>query len=140
MIESIRAAGTLSLLAALWAIAVPVAAQTVYRCGGSYSDEPCPGAAIVAAADPRSREQQLQTEAAALRDARTGQLMEQARLKTERQPAPTYIAPTRFDSSGGEQQTVKKLRKPELFIAVAPKRPGDAKAKGKKNSAKKAAA
>ena len=140
MIESIRAAGTLSLLAALCAIAVPAAAQTVYRCGGSYGDEPCTGAAIVATADPRSREQQSQTKEAALRDARTARLMEQERLKTERQPLQSFIAPAKFDSSGVEQQTVKKLRKPELFIAVAPKRPGDAKAKGKKNSAKKAAA
>lgn len=141
MIETIRAAGALSLLAALWGIAVPVAAQTVYRCGGSYSDEPCPGATIVSAADPRNPEQQAQTEAATLRDARTARLMEQARLKTERQPAQTFLAPTRFESSSVDPKTVGKLRKPELFTAIAPKKLGDAQAKGnKKKSSRKAAA
>ena len=141
MNKSMRPANKLIFLAAVWAFAVPVAAQTVYRCGGSYSDEPCPGAAIVPAADPRSREQQSQTDAATRRDARSARQLEQERLKIESQPAQTFIAPARFDWSSDQPRTSKKLRKPELFTAIAPKKPGDAPAKDKKKkTAKKAAA
>lgn len=141
MIKSMRPGSQLLMLAALWTFAMPLAAQTVYRCGGSYSDEPCPGAAIVPASDPRSREQQSQTDAATRRDARSARQLEQERLKLESQPAQTLIAPARFDWSSDEPRIAKKLRKPELFTAIAPKKPGAAPAKDKKKkTAKKASA
>ena len=34
----------------------PAAAQTIYRCGDSYSQQPCPGGKEVQADDPRSAE------------------------------------------------------------------------------------
>ena len=140
MTNSMQFASGLSMLAVLLALAAPVAAQTVYRCGGSYSDEPCPGAAIVAVADPRSREQQLQTTAATHRDARTARQLEQERLKIESRPLQSFIAPARFASASDEPGRAWKLGKPELFTAIAPKKPGDAPAKRKKKpTAKKAA-
>ena len=45
------------LCAGLFACAVPAAAQGVYRCGNTYSQQPCPGGKEVAVEDERSAAQ-----------------------------------------------------------------------------------
>lgn len=63
-------------------------AQTVYRCGDSYSQKPCAGGRAVDVEDPRSPTQREQARTAAQRDARTAQAMERDRLKAEAAAAP----------------------------------------------------
>lgn len=61
-----------------------VSAQTVYRCGDSYSTQPCDQAKPVTNADPRSPAQQQQAQANAARDGDLAQRMEQERLAREK--------------------------------------------------------
>lgn len=60
-----------------------VAAQTVYRCGNSYSESPCPQGTAVDVSDPRSAAQKRDSDTAAQRNARAADAMERARLKEE---------------------------------------------------------
>jgi hypothetical protein len=119
----------------------PAAAQSIYRCGDSYSQKPCPGGRLVPVDDVRSAAQGRQTTAAAQRDARTAEAMEKARLKEEANPAQAYIPPPRPENPLQEQGRTSgdaKSRKPAHFTAVAPKKPGEPQAKSKKKASKKA--
>ena len=55
-------------------------AQTVYRCGSSYADAPCPQAALVDAADPRSAAQRADAQRVAADEKRMADRMERERL------------------------------------------------------------
>ena len=116
------------LLVATWL--APAAAQNIYRCGDTYSQQPCPGGTVVEAQDERNAGQRSQTTLAAQRDAKVADAMEKARLKEEAKPAQAYIPPAI------EEAAARKLKKPAQFKAVAAKKPGDAPAKSKKTKAK----
>ena len=119
---------SLAVLLAAWL--APLAAQNVYRCGDSYSQQPCPGGTIIEAQDERSAGQRAQTSQAAQRDAKTADAMEKARLKEEAKPAQAYIPPAKKEAAAG------KLKKPGHFTAAAPKKPGDTPVKKKKTPPK----
>ena len=55
-------------------------AQTVYRCGSSYSEAPCPQATQVDAADPRSAAQRADAQRVVADEKRIGDQMERERL------------------------------------------------------------
>ena len=59
----------------------PAAGQTVYRCGDSYSQQPCPDARPVPAEDARTAAQRKESLQATQRDAQAAHRMEEARLK-----------------------------------------------------------
>jgi len=128
----------LLLLAA--ACVVPAAAQGIYRCGDSYSQQPCPGGSVVEAQDERSAVQRSQTSLAAERDAKTADAMGKARLKEEAKPVSAYI-PAKVESFPeapddiGNPPVASKAKKPAYFTAVAPRKPGDT---NKKKAKKKA--
>ncbi len=139
MIKQVHRAALLLALAALWA---PAQAQNVYRCGESYSNTPCPGAKVVPTDDARSPAQRAQTDAATRRDARSAQVLETERLKEEGKPAQAIIPAAKPEPAApGTDRTLSKAKakKPELFTAVVPKKPGEVKKK-KKNKAAKAPA
>ena len=138
MVNPIHIAAVVLAASAHWAAA---AADKIYRCGDTYSDQPCVGATMVPTPDPPTLAQREQTEAATRRDAKTADLMEKERLRLEGQPAQAMIPkpPPRPPTPVVDPpKTIKhKLRKPEYFSAVAPRKPGDTVAKKKK--ARKAA-
>ncbi|MDB5946158.1 MAG: hypothetical protein JWQ33_1184, partial [Ramlibacter sp.] len=112
-------------------------AQKVNRCGDSYSNQPCAGATVVPTDDPRSAAQRAATEAATQRDAKSASTLEKLRLKQESQPAQATVPAPRLElpEPVAERPAAKrKLKKPELFTAVEPRKPGDAAAKNKKSS------
>ena len=89
-------------------LVLPAAAQQkVWRCGNSYSNQPCDEARAVEVADPRTAAQRRDAERAALRDARLGAELESDReareaaarqqraagLHTARPPEPAASAP-----------------------------------------------
>jgi hypothetical protein len=120
--------------------ALPVAAQNVYRCGNSYSQQPCADGRLVAASDSRSASQKAQTDRAAKQDAKSAAAMEKARLKEEAKPAPVGLPPPKASEAQPAKKPASgaKLKKPEQFTAVAPGKPDDdAGAKPKKKKAKK---
>ena len=137
--RKISTTALLCIAAAGW-WAAPAAAQNIYRCGDSYSQQPCAGGKLVAASDSRTAGQKSQTDEATRRDAKSAEAMEKARLKEEAKPAPVGLPlpkaseaqPARKPASGA------KPKKPEHFTAIAPGSPDDATAKKKKKKKAKA--
>ena len=112
------------------------AAEDIYRCGDSYSQKPCPGGKVVQVEDARSASQRAQTSQAAQRDAKAADAMEKARLKEEGKPAQALLPPPKASEpppvQEGKTTAVAKAKKPAVFKAVAPKKPGDEPKKKKK--------
>jgi hypothetical protein len=130
----------LGLAASGWI--APAAAQTIYRCGNSYSQQPCPGGTLVPADDARSASQRSQTSRASERDAKAADAMEKARLKEEAKPAQVVMPPAKLEEVPQEERKTVvegKAKKPAHFTAVA-RKPGDTQVKKKKKKAKKKAA
>lgn len=119
----------------------PAVGEEIYRCGASYSQQPCPGGKLVPADDARSAEQGRQASLAAQRDAKAADAMEKARLKEEAKPVQGYIPARRADDAQEQEPPVKwaKGAKPAHFTAVAPRKPGESPARKKKAKKKKAA-
>ena len=135
----IKPVPTAVLLLALYAGSAQ--AQNVYRCGESYSTQPCPGATVVPTDDPRSAAQRAQADAATRRDAKSAAVLEKERLRQEGKPAPaTILAPATGDAPTDDRKAPQaRLKKPEVFTAVAPRKPGDSPVKKKKKKPAKPA-
>lgn len=67
----------------LWLACTAATAQTVYRCGNSYSQTPCPNGVALDVADPRTPAQRAEAAAAAARDTQTANALEKTRLAEE---------------------------------------------------------
>ena len=120
----------------------PAAAQTVYRCGDSYSQKPCAGGALVPTDDARSEAQRAQAREAAQRDGKAADAMQKARLKEEARPVQAYIPAPASQSAAEEKKpgAAVKPKKPQYFTAAAPRKPGEAAPKKKSKAKKKDAA
>jgi hypothetical protein len=88
-------------------LSVPAQAQTVYRCGNSYSQQPCPGASSLDASDSRTPEQRKAHEASIQHEKRTADALEKNRLKEE---AAAARAAERADQA--QRAADKAARKP----------------------------
>ena len=121
------------MLAVASAFCVPATAETIYRCGDSYSQKPCEGAKVLQADDARTSAQGSQTSAAAQRDAKVADAMEKARLKEEAKPAQVYIGQPKAVVATKEDKkpVMAKPKKPQFFSAVSP---GEPKKKKKKET------
>lgn len=77
---------TSALLLAIWlGLAQPASATSIYRCGNSFSQTPCPQAQVVELRDDRPRAADVQaTREAAARDARLAEDLARARERRER--------------------------------------------------------
>lgn len=110
------------------ACAAAAGAQPVYRCGSSYSQQPCPGGTAVAATDPGSGDA-ARARAAAKVDAQRAAAYEKARLAQEKQapkaivmaPPPSQAASAPKVAARPASKPAKKGGKPEHFTAVGPK-------------------
>jgi phage repressor protein C with HTH and peptisase S24 domain len=123
------------LLTLLGTYPLGAAAQTIYRCGDSYSQKPCPGGQTIQAADERTQAQKAQTDAAIQRDSRTAATLEKNRLQQEAtQARATTAAQHNAPQAAASNEPVKKStaskksRNPEYFTAR------DATEKKKKSS------
>lgn len=128
-----------TLILATLALAASAQAQTVYRCGSSYSQQPCPGGTPVAASDARTPADAARATRAAEADARRADAMEKARLAQERDAPRAIIigpqTPAVADAKPAKEGAKPKAGKLEQFTAVSPKPPGEAKKpKGKKKA------
>ena len=74
-------------------------AQVAYRCGNSYSQEPCPQARLVDVSDPRSASQRADALLLAAHDKQRSDEMAHARLAREaaekRAAKPTHAKPAK---------------------------------------------
>jgi hypothetical protein len=125
-----------SILIAITALTTVSAAETIYKCGTSYSQTPCAYGKILSIEDARDTQQKKVADTNTRRDAKLANDMERERLAQERAvgpvstqhethsktsggsviavvsaPAPTTITPKRIKS---------KSYKPSGFVAVVP--------------------
>jgi hypothetical protein len=115
-------------------------AQTVYRCGSSYSERPCTEGQALRVEDRKpSQEEAAAAAANAKRDAKLADSLEKERLAQEKAAAktPALLAPKEVAAPAPQMaaslpKASIKGRKPEQFKAVAPPKPGDTPAKPKK--------
>ena len=130
-----------SMLTAAWA-------QNTYKCGNSYSQQPCAGGSVVDTADSRTSAQKQAADQANQRTAQAAAAMEKARLQKDKadlqavspavKPAKPPVATASQPKDGRPAQ--KAAKKPKLsgtgeFKAQVPGEPGS---KDKKKAAKKA--
>ncbi len=129
--RAIQSALALSLAAA--SVAAP--AQAIYRCGDSYSQQPCAGGRAIEADPAPTAAERRQSAAATQRDARLADSLEKDRLRQEAQPGQLYIPPPKLDAAAEPHKWPEKkaTRKLDVFTASAPanKPPKDKKKKGK---------
>lgn len=92
-----------------------IAAQTVYKCGNSYSQLPCPNATVINA-DPRTSAQKTQADLATARDARNAAAMEKARLQQEKADlaANTPGAPAKAASASKPRKSELKKKSKKI--------------------------
>lgn len=130
----LRLPALLGLCSCLLAMAAPVSAQTVYRCGAdgrSYSQTPCPGGRTVDVDDSRTPEQQQEAQAAADRTARLGSALERERrmdeaLAARRSNAPGSLGPSRDDGDPAPSRALEVVphysnQRPRVNRPTAPK-------------------
>lgn len=128
---------SLVLACAAWPLAH---AQAIYRCGDSYSQQPCAGGTQLPAAAPApSAADRSQAAAAAARDARLAESLEKDRVRREAQAGTgaVVLPAARTDEPGFEpHQWPDKAgtRKLDLFTASVP---GSRHAKAKTKAAAK---
>jgi hypothetical protein len=108
----------------LSATCLAVQAQAVYRCGDSYSQEPCAGGQQVPQAPGTSAADRAQAGANARRDASLAAALEKDRLRQEGQAGtqPLYIPPPTPDPAYEPHKWPEKnaTRKLDVFTATAP--------------------
>jgi hypothetical protein len=128
------------VLATLLAAAAPWAgAQQVWRCGNSYSQQPCPGATAVAADDKRTPSEAAAGQRTAQDDLKRAEALQKMRLEQERNaPKAVVIASSpQAAASAPGKPSAKKGKRDDVFTAVSPKHPGE---KARKHKKKKKAA
>jgi hypothetical protein len=99
------------------------AAQTVWRCGNGYSQQPCEGGSAVAAPHTPTAAEATKAEGAAKSDAARAEALEKARLAQEKNaPKAIVIGPVEPAAKpvADKRGTAPKAGKLEQFTAVAP--------------------
>jgi len=132
-----------SILTGAWA-------QNIYKCGNSYSQQPCTGGSMVDTADSRSSVQKQAADQASQRNAQAAAALEKARQQKDKadlqavapavKPAkPRAVAASQPKDSQSAQKTAKKpkLSGADEFKAQVPGEPGT---QDKKKAAKKTVA
>jgi len=139
----IRPAVIATLLIAVCTLSTGARAQTVYRCGNSYSQSPCAGGAAVDASDSRSRAQQAQAEADTARARQSANALEKDRLKQEEAAARADRRAPQADANKAQAAAVPKpahtskkkpAKQPPYFTAHAAGEKKDGKKTAKKKS------
>jgi hypothetical protein len=82
-----------AIIAAAAFFAIPAMAQTVYRCGDSYVQKPCPGGKAVDVDDSRSTNQRSDSLGATQRASQAADAMEKVRLAEEAKRAQVLLPP-----------------------------------------------
>jgi hypothetical protein len=111
-------------------------AQTVWRCGNAYSQQPCAGGAPVAASDARTPADRARAADVARNDWALADRLQKERLAQEKSAGKALIIapPQPAAAAASAARKDKKAKKPDEFAAVDP-----ASVKHKKKKAKKSA-
>ena len=124
--------------------------QNIYKCGNTYSQQPCPGGTLVDASDARTSEQKKASDLASQRNAKAADALEQARLKKEKteqqaltaskKPAKAASAAAPMPADSVPPKTAAKKSKAKAEGDFKAQVPSDQSVKKKKPEPKKAAA
>jgi hypothetical protein len=103
-------------------------AQTVYRCGDSYSETPCIGGRAIDASDPRSAEDKRRADAATRDNLATANRLERDRLLAEAASRPAVPPPRvqKVEATPVRTHVVQKKKKTagrlpaDYFTAAGP--------------------
>ena len=97
---------------------VQASAQTVYRCGNAYSQQPCPNARVVDVSDSRSNAQKARAKQVTEQTEKAAQQLAQTRLKQENANASDAFTPD-FAGTPGDTavESDKKKAAAALFTA-----------------------
>lgn len=111
--------------------------QTVYRCGNSYSQQPCAGGTAIDSSDARTPAEAARATGVAAADARRADAMEKARMAQEKDAPKAVIIGPQTPATPPESRPVKdgakaKAGKLEQFTAMSPRPPGEKPKKKKK--------
>lgn len=120
----------------LLACAATAAQAQAYRCGNTYSQQPCPGGSAVAAKQESPSTAEARERAALTRrDAKLGDAMEKERLAREKQQeGPTLHVVGQAQAAASAPDRKKSAKQPAHFSAVSPKAaPEKKKEPGKKS-------
>jgi hypothetical protein len=112
----------IAFIAAAAFLAAPAIAQTVYRCGDSYVQQPCPGGKAVDVDDARSKNQRTDALEATQRTSQAANAMEKVRLAEEAKPAQVLLPPAKAEAATKEDDA-KVLRAPAAKKARAKAKP-----------------
>lgn len=124
-------------LTAASALTIGARAESIYRCGNTYSQSPCPGAKLLNIDDSRDPQQKEIKDEVTRRDAELAKSMEKARLdneaalaaqRTTRPQRSPHAAKQAPNQASQEEATLVYARKPRLnrphktkdFVAVVP--------------------
>lgn len=94
-------------LIAIIALSTSATAQTIYKCGNTYSENSCPGGVIIPAALTPDPAQKMAADQATRRDALAADQMEKARLQQEKS-----------DRAANTSELQKQTRPPETATAT----------------------
>jgi hypothetical protein len=91
------------------------AAPTVWRCGNSYSEQPCPQGKAIETEDAPSAERRREADEATRRDLAAAESMQRERLRREAQPPRQAVLigmPAQRATPGKTADTPPKAKKP----------------------------
>jgi len=109
-------------------------ATPIYRCGKTYSQEPCPGGHLIDAADPRSAAQRAEAARVLQREKKLADDLERDRLDREAGITPAQAAgfngrpsPSQGTKPEPSKKKKKKAAKPKAasgadFVAIEPRK------------------
>ncbi|WP_342616454.1 hypothetical protein [Rhodoferax sp. GW822-FHT02A01] len=117
------------VLLATAAFAAGAGAQTVYRCGNSYSQTPCTGATEVPVDDSRTEAQRIAAKEGLARDKALGKEMEASRRKDEAQALARDKAALAAHAKQAAKQKMENKKAEEKQKAASKKSGGKAKSK-----------
>ena len=127
------------ILIAVNCLFTPARAQTIYKCGESYSAQACPGGVIVNVTDQRTSDQKDQADRATARDLKTANALESARLQQEAKDLAANTPPQQALSiqPKSDKKAVHRDKKIKTIRIKAPPAHRTAMQSAQKNAAKK---
>jgi hypothetical protein len=102
-------------------------AQTVYRCGNSYSQTPCANAVAIQTDDPRTEEQRAAAQEGLVRDKALAKEMETARRRDEAQALALDKAALARAAAAHKKQEQQEKRDQHAKQSASGKKAGSAK-------------
>jgi hypothetical protein len=99
-----------------------VAHAQVYRCGDTYSQQPCPGGRQLETPPVPTAAEQREAERSTQRQARAAQDLQAERLRLEARPNHLYVPPPRMEPGLDPYKTPEKkaTQRLEVFTASVP--------------------